>query len=135
MPQGDSEPAIILGGGGARAAYQVGALRAIAAILRRRGRIPFPVLCGTSAGAINAAALAINADNFRRGVARLLRWWRRVSVAEVYRADFAALSRHSGQFLAGVLTGTRPPPGVAALLDNAPLKEVLDRQFDFGRLA
>ena len=135
MPQRDSEPAIILGGGGARAAYQVGALRAIAAILGRRGRIPFPVLCGTSAGAINAAALAINADNFRRGVARLLRWWRRVSVAEVYRADFAALSRHSAQFLAGFLMGARPPPGVASLLDSSPMTHMLDRQFDFRRLA
>lgn len=135
MTSSDHETAIILGGGGARSAYQVGALRAIVRVLGRDGRIPFPVLCGTSAGAINAAALAINADDFRRGVARLLRWWRRVSVGEIYRADFAALSRHSGQFLAGVLTGTRPPPGVAALLDNAPLKQVLDRQFDFGRLA
>jgi hypothetical protein len=132
MAQGDNETAIILGGGGARAAYQVGALRAIVRILGRSGRIPFPVLCGTSAGAINAAALAINADDFRRGVARLLRWWRRVSVAEIYRADLAALSRHSAQFLAGFLTGTRPPPGVAALLDNAPLANVLDRQFDLA---
>jgi NTE family protein len=135
MPQGDSQTAIILGGGGARAAYQVGALRAIAHILARGGPIPFPVLCGTSAGAINAVALAVNADDFRRGVARLLRWWRRVSVAEIYRADLTALSRHSALFLASFLTGTRPPPGVAALLDNAPLAQLLDRQFDFGRLA
>ena len=92
MAQGDSETAIILGGGGARAAYQVGALRAIVRIYGRGGRIPFPVLCGTSAGAINAAALAINAGDFRCGVARLLRWWRRVSVAQIYRADLAALS-------------------------------------------
>ena len=134
MADGDSETAIIMGGGGARAAYQVGALRAIARILGRGGRIPFPVLCGTSAGAINAAALAINADDFRRGVARLLRWWRRVSVAEIYRADFGALSRHSAQFLAGFLSGARPPPGVAALLDNAPMASLLDRQFDFGRI-
>lgn len=135
MAQGDHETAIILGGGGARAAYQVGALRAIVRILGRDGAIPFPVLCGTSAGAINAVALAINADDFRCGVARLLRWWRRVSVAQIYRADFAALSRHSAQFLSGFLTGARPPPGVAALLDNAPLAHLLERQFDFGRLA
>ena len=127
--------AIVLGGGGARAAYQVGALRAIARIHRRRGPLPFPVVCGTSAGAINAVALAINADDFRRGVARLARWWRGVSANDIYRADFASLSRHSAQFLASVLTGTRPPAGVAALLDNAPLAELLALQFDFGRLA
>src|SRR4029434_10306209 len=111
MAQRDGETAVILGGGGARAAYQVGALRAIARILGRRGRIPFPVLCGTSAGASDAAALPIKRHGLRRAVARLLRWWRRVSVAEIYRADFGALSRHSAQFLAGFLMGARPPPG------------------------
>jgi len=131
----DHDTAIVLGGGGARAAYQVGALRAIVRILGRRGRIPFPVLCGTSAGAINAVALAINADDFRRGVARLLRWWRRISVAEIYRSDFATLSRHSAQFLASFLTGSRPPSGVAAFLDNAPLAGLLSREFDFSRLS
>lgn len=130
----DHEAAIVLGGGGARAAYQVGALRAIVRILGRRGRLPFPVVCGTSAGAINAVALAAHADDFRRGVARLVRWWRRIAVADVYRTDFTALSRHSAQFLASVLTGTRPPPGVASLLDNAPLAALLDRAFDFARI-
>ncbi|MET0204664.1 MAG: patatin-like phospholipase family protein, partial [Casimicrobiaceae bacterium] len=69
------EPApagLVLSGGGARAAYQAGALRAVAAILGKHRPRPFPVICGTSAGAINAAALATHADDFRRGVARLL---------------------------------------------------------------
>ena len=127
--------AILLGGGGARAAYQAGALRAIARIHGGDGPLPFPVVCGTSAGAINAAALAIHADDFRCGVSRLVRWWRNVRVSEIYRTDFASLSRHSAQFLASVITGTRPPPGVAALLDNTPLVELLGRQFDFSRVA
>jgi NTE family protein len=127
--------AIVLGGGGARAAYQVGALRAIARIHRQHGSLPFPVVCGTSAGAINAVALAQHAEHFRRGVARLARWWRRVQVDHVYRTDFSALSRHSAQFLAAVLVGSRPPPGVASLLDNSPLAHLLEHQFDFGRLA
>ena len=135
MRPGDHDTAIVLGGGGARAAYQVGALRAVVRILGRRGPVPFPVLCGTSAGAINAVALAVNADNFRRGVARLTRWWRRIAVADVYRADFSALSLHSAQFLASFLTGSRGPQGVAALLDNSPLNGLLDREFRFERLA
>ena len=53
-PAGRQQTAIILSGGGARAAYQVGALRAIAHIVDRNARMPFPVVCGTSAGAINA---------------------------------------------------------------------------------
>ncbi|MEO8508142.1 MAG: patatin-like phospholipase family protein [Betaproteobacteria bacterium] len=135
MQHADHETAIVLGGGGARAAYQAGALRAIVRIAGRRGRIPFPVLCGTSAGAINAVALAVNADNFRLGVARLVAWWRRIAVSDVYEADFGALSRHSVQFLTSFLTGSRPPPGVAALLDNTPLTRLLDREFRFERLA
>jgi NTE family protein len=55
----------VLTGGGARAAYQVGVLQAIAAMLPRRTRNPFPVICGTSAGALNAAGLALSARNFR----------------------------------------------------------------------
>jgi NTE family protein len=130
----EASTAIVLGGGGARAAYQVGALRAIARIHGKRGPLPFSVVCGTSAGAINAVALAQHADDFRCGVARLVRWWRRVSVHEVYRADFASLSRHSAQFLASVLTGTRPPPGVASLLDNSPLAGLVGHEFHFDRI-
>jgi NTE family protein len=60
--------ALIMSGGGARAAYQVGVLRAIAAILPRGAANPFAIICGTSAGAINAASLASNADRFDIGI-------------------------------------------------------------------
>jgi NTE family protein len=126
--------AIVLGGGGARAAYQVGALRAIATLARRGDPIPFPIVCGTSAGAINAATLAIHAGDFRRGVARLARWWRRIGAAHVYRSDVGSLSRHSAQFLAAVLTGAQPPAGVASVLDNAPLSSLLRQELDWSRV-
>ena len=64
---------IIMSGGGARVAYQVGVLRAIAAILPRGAANPFAIICGTSAGAINATSLASNADRFAAGVALLVR--------------------------------------------------------------
>jgi len=131
---GNHETAIILSGGGARAAYQVGALRAIAHILGRSARMPFPVVCGTSAGAINATLLAVNADDFRRGVARLTRWWRRVTVKDIYHGDLATLARHSARFLASVLTGGAVPAKVAAMFDNAPLTDLLTRELDFSRL-
>lgn len=134
-PTATTPTAVVLGGGGARAAYQVGALRAIAELHGRGGPLPFPIVCGTSAGAINAATLAIHADDFRRGVARLTRWWRRIGASHVYRSDFGDLSRHSAQFLAAVLTGTRPPEGVASLLDNTPLSELLRGEFDFARVS
>ena len=126
--------AIVLGGGGARAAYQVGALRAIAQLQTRGAPLPFPIVCGTSAGAINAATIAMHADDFRRGVARLARWWRRIGASHVYRSDFGSLSRHSAQFLAAVLTGAHAPEGVASVLDNTPLSELLRDEFDWTRI-
>ena len=126
--------AVILSGGGARAAYQVGALRAIAHIAGRHARMPFPVICGTSAGAINATLLAVNADDFRRGVARLTRWWRRVTVRDIYHGDLTTLARHSARFLASVFTGGVVPAKVAAMFDNAPLTDLLTRELEFARL-
>ena len=126
---------LVLSGGGARAAYQAGALRAVAAILGKHRPRPFPVICGTSAGAINAATLAVNADDFRRGVARLLRWWRRVVVADIYRADVATLSLHGVRFLAAMTGVGSPPPGAASMLDNAPLAALLAGVLDLERIA
>jgi NTE family protein len=133
-PAGKQQTAIILSGGGARAAYQVGALRAIAHIIGRDTRMPFPVICGTSAGAINATLLAVNADDFRRGVARLTRWWRRVTVKDIYHGDLTTLARHSARFMASILTGVAVPAKVAAMFDNAPLTDLLTREVDFSRL-
>lgn len=130
----DHETAVLLPGGGARAAYQVGALRAVAKILRR-DHVPFRVICGTSAGAINAATLAVHADSFRRGVARLLRWWRRLEVQMVYRADLASVSMHGMRWLASVLVGAGGPKRAASMLDNAPLRSLLERYLDLGQVA
>ncbi len=126
--------AIILSGGGARAAYQVGALRAIAHIVGRNARMPFPVICGTSAGAINATLLAVNADDFRRGVARLTRWWRRVTVRDIYHGDLPTLARHSARFLASVFTGGTVPAKAASMFDNGPLTDLLARELEFAKL-
>jgi NTE family protein len=125
---------LVLSGGGARAAYQAGALRAVAGILGKRRRSPFPVICGTSAGGINAATLAIHADDFRRGVARLTRWWRKIEVTDVYRADFATLSRHGMQFLAAMVGAGKAPENAASMLDNAPLSTLLDNALLLDRL-
>jgi len=131
----DHEIAVVLPGGGARAAYQVGALRAVARILGRGQRQPFRIICGTSAGAINAATLAVHADSFQRGVARLLRWWRAVEVVDVYRADLASVSLYGMRWLASVLMGAGGPKQAAAMLDNSPLGTVLRGDVDLTRVA
>jgi len=66
-----SKAGLVLTGGGARAAFQVGVLKAVKELLPSSDRNPFPILCGTSAGAINAATLAVFADNFHAAVADL----------------------------------------------------------------
>ena len=83
----DGKAALVLTGGGARAAYQVGVLTAIREIRGRGGGNPFPILCGTSAGAVNAAALAVFSDNFDAAVRRLAWIWRNFTVGQVYRSD------------------------------------------------
>ena len=135
MADADLEIAVVLPGGGARAAYQVGVLRAVAQILGRDQRQPFRIICGTSAGAINAATLAVHADSFRRGVARLLRWWRAVEVTGVYRADLASVSLHGVRWLASVLVGASGPKRAAMMLDNSPLRSVLRGDLELARVA
>jgi NTE family protein len=103
------EIAVLLPGGGARAAYQLGALRAVARILGRDRATPFRIVCGTSAGAINAASIAVHADSFRRGVARLTRWWRALEVDKVYRANLSSVAMHGMRWFASVLIGASGP--------------------------
>src|ERR1700722_4728483 len=125
---------LIMSGGGARAAYQVGVLRAIAAMLPRYAANPFAVICGTSAGAINATSLASNADHFAVGVARLARVWGRLHVHDVYRTDLLGIARSVYQCLAALLGRRKHQSGPLSLLDCAPLSSLLDRMIDFRRI-
>ncbi len=120
---------LILTGGGARAAYQVGVLKAIAEFLPRRAHNPFPVICGTSAGSLNAATLAINAQNFRKGVRYLDNIWKNFHANQVYRTDVAGVFKNTALWLAGlILSGL----GInrlkkISLLDNSPLVGFLEK--------
>ena len=78
---------LVLTGGGARAAYQVGVLKGIASILPRSVYNPFPIICGTSAGAINALSIAGRAGPFRLRTSKLERIWTELTPADVYRTD------------------------------------------------
>ncbi len=130
----DGKAALVLTGGGARAAYQVGVLAAIREIRGRRRGNPFPILCGTSAGGINAAALAVYSADFNAGVRKLAWIWRHFHVDQVYRADAATLLttglRWSGALLLGWVVRQTP----RSLLDNSPLRELLVRVLDFSRI-
>ena len=123
---------LILTGGGARAAYQVGVLKAVRDLLPDQERNPFPIVCGTSAGAINAAVLAIHADHFRRGVGHLLDVWENFHADHVYCAGPWPMLKTSARWFASMLWIKRTSP--AALFDNTPLREMLERTLAFGRI-
>jgi NTE family protein len=123
---------LVLPGGGARAAYQVGVLRAVSDLLPARATNPFPVVTGTSAGAVNATAIAVHADRFRVAVGNLERVWRNFQVHQVFRADTASMLRSGLHWLLAMMSGgwLLPPP--KSLFDNSPLRELLRQQFDFS---
>jgi len=119
---------LILTGGGARAAYQIGVLKAIAEFLPRHAHNPFPVICGTSAGSLNAAALAVNARNFRRSVRYLVSIWQNFHTHQVYRTDVLGVLINSARWVAGLLFSVLGINRLKriSLLDNAPLAELLN---------
>src|SRR5690606_28882675 len=133
---------LVLMGGGARAAYQVGVLSGILDILdperSPKFRNPFPIVCGTSAGAINAAALACRANDSHLAVDRLVTLWEHLSTDHIYRSDALALVSTGWHWLSMLtlgwlwpgLRGQRP----SSLLDNGPLSKLLASALDFDRL-
>ncbi|HSW53182.1 MAG TPA: patatin-like phospholipase family protein [Sulfuricaulis sp.] len=125
---------LILAGGGARAAYQVGVLKAIAELLPRETPNPFPVLCGTSAGAINATTLAIYATRFHEGVRRLNFVWRNFRVNQVFRADTPGVFANGMRWLAALVLGGLGRSNPRALLDRAPLRRLLQRTMPCERI-
>jgi NTE family protein len=123
--------ALILPGAGARGAYQIGVLKAIAGILPEREPNPFSVICGTSAGAINAAVLAGRAANFERAVADMEQVWANFSASQVYRSDDWTMMKTSAHWLAAATLGGLGVRNPASLLDNAPLRELLSQNIRF----
>lgn len=125
--------ALILSGGGARAAYQVGVLSAISELLPDHSTNPFPIICGTSAGAINAVALATNASDFDAGVERMRTVWGGFRCNQVYRTDWPGLVAQAWRWtrtnLLG-LGGARP----TSLLDSRPLRDLLGNLMQFGKI-
>ncbi len=134
MQGSDGKSALVLAGGGARAAYQVGVLQALKELLPEPKRNPFPIICGTSAGAVNAGALAVGADDFGHAVDDLIEVWRHFEPHHVYRADFAGAMSNTARWFAGFLLGAFLRNRRISLLDNRPLESLLARRLDFSRI-
>ena len=133
---------LLLTGGGARAAYQVGVLEAVSGIRKDCGQTgsgnPFPIITGTSAGAINAAALACGADDFDAAVGQMAQVWRDFHAHQVYRSDSLGILRTGASWLTFLSIGwmlakwRRLKP--RSLLDNAPLLDLLHSMVPLDRL-
>src|SRR5262245_2891640 len=121
----ENREALVLAGGGARAAYQVGVLRALTDWLPRNAPCPFGVLVGTSAGAINATAIASYATHMSRAVNGLERVWANFTVDQVMRVSHWSMLRAGLQWLVSLLTFGHLVPPPRALLDTSPLRVLL----------
>ncbi len=125
---------LVLTGGGARAAYQVGAIRAFAEILPRGAR-PFDVLSGISAGAINAVALGTVHDDFHKAAERLGSTWSELTPDRVYRTGAWRLARIGSRWIRDLSTGGLVrKSGINYLLDPAPLRKLIETELLFGRM-
>jgi NTE family protein len=124
---------LVLPGGGARAAYQVGVLKAIADMLPQAPN-PFPIIVGTSAGAVSAAVLGTEAVRWQRAIAGLEHVWAHFHVEQVFRVDAASMLRSGMHWLLSLISGGLLLPPPLALFDNSPLRALLDRHLDWSGL-
>ena len=122
---------LVLPGGGARGAFQVGVLKAIAEILPARARNPFPIVSGTSAGAINSVVLASRAQRFRFAVAEMERVWANFETRMVFRSDALTMLKTSAHWLAAIVFGGLGVANPKSLLDSEPLRALLSRNVRF----
>ncbi|MBA6233118.1 MULTISPECIES: patatin-like phospholipase family protein [unclassified Colwellia] len=130
----DSKNALILTGGGARAAYQVGVLSAISKFVPRNHGIPFPIICGTSAGAINTTALACYSSCFHLGVKKLEWVWKNINTSRVYHSDGIRVFSHLAKGMLASFQADYANKSARSLLNNAPLRDMLNMVVDFKRI-
>lgn len=126
--------ALILTGGGARAAYQVGVLSAISKFSPRHHPVPFPIICGTSAGAINTTALACYASCFQLGVKKLEWVWNSLKTDRIYHSDPYRVFSHILKGVLGSFQADYANKSPRSLLNNSPLRTLLDSVVDFDRI-
>jgi NTE family protein len=121
------EVAIVLSGGGARAAYQVGLLRCLAEMAPE---LRFPIITGVSAGAVNAVFLAAHPGGIAEATADLSQLWSRLEVDDVFNTQGFTLGRTLLRWLTRLVGGGRVAPEVRGMVDTAPLGRLLERQLD-----
>lgn len=127
-------PALVLSGGGARAAYQAGVLQAVAETVNETSEQLFPIVCGTSAGAINALALTTFPGNFYDAASNLTDLWRNLTLDKVIRTHWWDLTKGSGRLVGSLFNQGVGRERPLSLLDNSPLRQLLTANIHFDNL-
>jgi NTE family protein len=125
---------LILTGGGAKAAYQVGVIKAILKILPNDQRNPFPIIAGSSGGAINGTVMASFANRPRVGIRRLENIWTQMHVNHIYRVGWPGLMKNSARWLGQFFRSIHSNPKPLSLFLNSPLSELLNRVINFEQI-
>lgn len=124
--QGQAKTGLVLTGGGARAAYQVGALKAISQLVfKSHCGNPFPIITGTSAGAINATVLASYAQSPAVGIRSLEKVWQSFTVDKIFRSDFRGIVKNAFRWSKSIFIHDYHKKRQLSLLNNKPLKDLL----------
>ncbi|MBX3019363.1 MAG: patatin-like phospholipase family protein [Bdellovibrionaceae bacterium] len=127
--------ALVLSGGGARGAYQVGVLKAVAEISEElKIEAPFQIITGISAGAINAACLSWGVDRFPKQVRFLESLWSQLTPEQVFHTDIMSMGKIGFKWMGELSLGALTGASGKSLLDTAPLRALIDRNMDWDRV-
>ena len=133
MVKNKQKVALMLPGGGARGSYQVGVLKGIMEITNNNHEI-FPIITGTSAGAINAVVLASYANKLKYGVARLEKFWTSIHCNDVYRTDTKMIAKTIAKVIGSILFSSFGVASPRSLLDNSPLEKLLRNELHLNQI-
>ena len=125
---------LILPGGGARNAYQVGVLKAVEELLAEKSASPFPVVTGTSAGSLNAGLIASRSANFSDGLQRLLGMWENLQMEMVVRTDSKTATKTGARWIWSFASGGAGNSQPDSLLDNTPLRALIENHINLARM-
>ncbi|HXH73499.1 MAG TPA: patatin-like phospholipase family protein [Bacteriovoracaceae bacterium] len=123
---------LVMTGGGARGAYQVGVARGLYEIIKVKDKL-FEVITGNSAGAINSTFLAANAENWDVATHNLVELWNRIKPQNVYDLRSRTITDLGMKWVSGTILGGMTSKGshINYLLDTSPLRKLIEREIDF----
>ncbi|MCF6288975.1 MAG: patatin-like phospholipase family protein, partial [Proteobacteria bacterium] len=133
MNSAKAKIALMLPGGGARGSYQVGVLKGIMEIIPHAAA-PFPIITGTSAGAINATVLASYANDIKYGTARLEKFWTTIHCHDIYKTSSGVIAKTILRVIGSIVLSGFGVKGPKSLLDNTPLQDLLTRELHLEQI-